>query len=160
LKWLTEAERELLKEYDDFDICEAFYEWLSTHYNGVVHGKDDSTYSISYNRMCSMESELKFKPRPTLGTAGRQALSEEGRLIHDELCKLYPGCDCLTYYKVVVGNVGTVYEGSDEDEAKRTYTEYVTQSKTPRSGRAAGESVTLMHGGEVHEEHTLEEGHV
>lgn len=43
---------------------------------------------------------------------------------------------------VTVGNIGTVYVGYDEMEAKQTYTEYVEQSRSGY-GRAAYEDVCL-----------------
>lgn len=51
-------------------------------------------------------------------------------------------------YEVLVGNIGTVYSGTDEDEAQRTYNRYCTLSMT-QNGRAAGESVTLFKDGEI-----------
>jgi hypothetical protein len=53
--------------------------------------------------------------------------------------------------EVVVGNVGSVYKGFSSLEADKTYKEYVKQSKSG-SGRAAGESVTLLVDGEVQNE--------
>jgi hypothetical protein len=50
-------------------------------------------------------------------------------------------------FEVVVGNIGTVYTGTDEDEADHVYDEYVEQSQSGR-GRAAGEDVTLFQDGE------------
>jgi hypothetical protein len=50
-------------------------------------------------------------------------------------------------YEVVVGNIGTVYSGSNERQAQKDYVEYVEQSKT-NYGRAAGESVTFFKDGE------------
>jgi len=55
-------------------------------------------------------------------------------------------------YEVIVGNIGCVYSGDDEDYSRRTFAEYVEQSVT-RYGRAAGESVTLMRNGEPIAEH-------
>jgi hypothetical protein len=49
-------------------------------------------------------------------------------------------------YEVVVGNIGTVYSGSNERQAQKDYVEYVEQSKT-NYGRAAGESVTFFKDG-------------
>jgi len=49
---------------------------------------------------------------------------------------------------VVVGNIGTVYDGSSRTEANRKFREYVKQSKETGC-RASGEEVTLFAGGEV-----------
>ena len=51
-------------------------------------------------------------------------------------------------YQVVVGNIGTVYEGTDKDKAQANYDEYERQSMTGY-GRAAGEPVCLMRDGDV-----------
>ena len=55
-------------------------------------------------------------------------------------------------YQVIVGNIGTVYDGDSWNEAKKTYGEYkrISQSGV---GRAGGESVTLMDGEEIKYEH-------
>jgi len=45
-------------------------------------------------------------------------------------------------YTVIVGNIGTVYSGHDQTEAKRIYDEYVLAAQKPY-GRAAGEDVVL-----------------
>lgn len=55
-------------------------------------------------------------------------------------------------YQVIVGNIGTVYDGSNMIEANRTYGEYKRQSLSG-IGRAGGESVTLMDGEEIKYEH-------
>lgn len=51
-------------------------------------------------------------------------------------------------YRVIVGNIGTVYEGGKWAEASSIYEEYVSQSKN-NYGRAAGEAVTLFIGNEI-----------
>lgn len=51
-------------------------------------------------------------------------------------------------YEVLVGNVGNVYSGSSEAEAREVFGEYARQSTT-RCGRAAGERVTLLVDGEI-----------
>lgn len=45
-------------------------------------------------------------------------------------------------YSVIVGNIGTVYDGADKREAARTFRHYVDQSKHS-FGAASGERVTL-----------------
>lgn len=55
-------------------------------------------------------------------------------------------------YEVVVGNIGTVWAGDDESDAREAFAEYVTQSRR-MYGRAAGESVTLFAEGEPLAEH-------
>jgi len=58
----------------------------------------------------------------------------------------------MAWYEVVVGNIGTVYDGNNPVEARKDYGEYVKQSKNGY-GRAAGESVTIFKDGDVHLEH-------
>lgn len=53
----------------------------------------------------------------------------------------------MNKYQVIVSNIGTVYDGNDEQEAKGAYDEYRTNSELAM-GRAAGEDVTLMADGE------------
>ena len=56
-------------------------------------------------------------------------------------------------YEVIVGNIGLVYRGSSFQEAKSTYSVYKSQSARG-SGRAGGETVTLMKDGELQWEFT------
>ncbi len=56
-----------------------------------------------------------------------------------------------TEWEVVVGNVGTVYSGPDEDEARAIHGEY---RQGGDYGRAAGEEVTLIHNGEIVDDST------
>ena len=55
-------------------------------------------------------------------------------------------------YEVLVGNIGSVYLGGNQIEARKIYREYVSQSKT-NYGRAGGEDVTLWEHGEIIREH-------
>lgn len=57
-------------------------------------------------------------------------------------------------YEVYVGNVGCVYNGPDSREAMDNYTHYANLSDSRRSGRAWGETVCLLHNGEITHEHT------
>ena len=56
-------------------------------------------------------------------------------------------------WTVVVGNIGTVYSGPDEVEARRRWEEYTKQSESGY-GRAAGEDVTLLVDGVVAKEYS------
>ena len=51
-------------------------------------------------------------------------------------------------FRVIVGNIGTVYDGNNYMIACKHYGEYKRQSKT-NYGRAGGESVTLWHHDEI-----------
>ena len=55
-------------------------------------------------------------------------------------------------WSVVVGNIGTVYTGSSELQARDDFASYVHHSRDGY-GRVAGEPVTLLHGGEIIAEH-------
>ncbi len=50
-------------------------------------------------------------------------------------------------YQVVVGNIGTVYDGPRADDALAIAGEYIAQSMA-EYGRAAGEPVTVFRDGE------------
>ena len=55
-------------------------------------------------------------------------------------------------YQVLVGNIGTVYDGDIEADARAAFVEY-RRASWAGDGRAAGEAVTLMSGGEPVEEY-------
>jgi len=59
-------------------------------------------------------------------------------------------------WEVVVGNIGTVYSGDDEKKAASVYKEYVRKSGE-KTGRAAGETVTLMEDGDIIKEESWDE---
>lgn len=56
-------------------------------------------------------------------------------------------------YRVIIGNIGTTYDGPRLKTALEHYEEYVRQSKSG-FGRAGHEPVTLMEGDEIKWEHT------
>lgn len=53
----------------------------------------------------------------------------------------------MARYQVIVGNLGTVYDGANPIEARREFGEMKRMSQAPL-GRASGEPVTLMMDGE------------
>ena len=53
----------------------------------------------------------------------------------------------MTHFNVVVGNIGTVYNGYNRREAEECMDEYIRHSKSGY-GRAAGEDVTIFENGE------------
>ncbi len=55
-------------------------------------------------------------------------------------------------YQVIVGNIGTVYDGASWGIARATFDDYATQS-CEGYGRAAHESVTMTEDGEPILEH-------
>lgn len=79
--------------------------------------------------------ENSVPPRGPRRTQFTSAM-EEGPVIHE----------------VVVGNIGTVYHGRDEQRAKDDFAEYKAQSETGY-GRAAGEQVTRIADGEPVDEY-------
>jgi len=58
----------------------------------------------------------------------------------------------MSKYQVVVGNVGTIYDGNRKKEALALYKSYVSLS-IHGYGRVKGESVTLLIDGEIEKEH-------
>ena len=73
---------------------------------------------------------------------------------HDEVADyLWTSPDSSHDYEVIVGNVGTVYSGSDATNAETIYAGYV-ETSLGSVGRASGEPVTLMQDGEPVREHT------
>lgn len=59
-------------------------------------------------------------------------------------------------YQVIVGNIGTVYDGDSWNDAKRDFGIYKRKS-IEGVGRASGESVVLMEDGEPRWEHPGEQ---
>ena len=55
-------------------------------------------------------------------------------------------------YEVIVGNIGTVYDGSDKGEAMQLFNDYVAISNR-QVGRTGGEPVTLLYDDEIIEEY-------
>lgn len=55
-------------------------------------------------------------------------------------------------WQVVVGNIGTVYEGTNGFEALKTFRSYVKDSRTGY-GKASGETVTMFKNGEIHRDY-------
>lgn len=54
-------------------------------------------------------------------------------------------------YQVIVGNIGTVYDGTNGFTAIKEYNSYIGLSKAP-FGRASGETVTLFKNDEIYKE--------
>lgn len=57
----------------------------------------------------------------------------------------------VKHWQVVVGNIGTVYDGTDRPTAMSTYAAYRSASRSGH-GRGAHENVTLLCDGEVFRE--------
>ena len=60
----------------------------------------------------------------------------------------------MSFYEVIVGNVGSVYHGKSRTTALATYESYVEISKEHVGARCYGEDVTLLVDGEIEREHT------
>ena len=65
----------------------------------------------------------------------------------DEVCDTHINMNDQDTYQVIVGNIGTVYDGDCLEKATATYNEYVEQSQSG-TGRAGNEEVTLFKSGE------------
>lgn len=55
-------------------------------------------------------------------------------------------------FRVIVGNIGTVYAGNNYMQAMAKFSSYAKDSRN-NYGRAAGEGVVLLHDGEIKREH-------
>ncbi len=60
----------------------------------------------------------------------------------------------MSTYEVIVGNVGSVYQGTSRVKALATYESYIEVSKEHDAARCYGEDVTLLADGEIEREHT------
>lgn len=58
----------------------------------------------------------------------------------------------MNNYQIIVGNVGTVYTGSNGFKVRKIYGNYKRQSQE-NYGRAAGENVTVLMNDDVLYEH-------
>src|SRR5208337_3324914 len=65
-----------------------------------------------------------------------------------------PGARIMSFYEVIVGNVGSVYHGRSRTTAFATYESYVEISKEHVGARCYGEDVILLVDGEIKKEHT------
>jgi len=63
----------------------------------------------------------------------------------------------VKHYQVIVGNIGTVYDGGSFIEAKQSYSDYCKQSRE-NYGRASGENVTMFCDNEIKWEHIGTQG--
>jgi hypothetical protein len=59
----------------------------------------------------------------------------------------------MRVYEVIVGNVGSVYQGWSRTKALATYESYVEISKEHVGARCYGDDVTLLCDGEIGQEH-------
>ncbi len=59
----------------------------------------------------------------------------------------------MSKYRVIVGNVGEVYDGASKVAAQDSYEAYVSQSRLNETGRVSGEAVTLFEDGDPILEH-------
>jgi hypothetical protein len=58
----------------------------------------------------------------------------------------------MNKFEVIVGNVGTVYNGNNYMQAMSAFSAYKKRSANGY-GRAAGEDVTMLHNGEIKHEY-------
>jgi len=64
----------------------------------------------------------------------------------------------MSKYQVIVGNVGTVYDGDDKSTALIDYFSCVEISKDTPGSRMFNEQVTLFEDGEILKEHIPSDG--
>jgi len=64
----------------------------------------------------------------------------------------------MSKYQVIVGNVGTVYDGDDKEQALKDYRACISLSRDCVAGRMSGEQVTLFEDGEILKEHIPSDG--
>ena len=74
------------------------------------------------------------------------------RALDYALDRVAVGRDAGVVWEVVVGNIGNVYCGPSEVQAKAKFTVYENQSRS-LVGRAGGEDVTLLRNNEIVREH-------
>ncbi len=60
----------------------------------------------------------------------------------------------MPVYEVIVGNVGSVYQGKSRVKALATYVAYVVINQEHDGARCYGEDVTLLIDGKIDREHT------
>ena len=72
------------------------------------------------------------------------------------LLRTHPKEITMSEYQVIVGNIGTVYDGPNPIEANKVYGTYKSLSQCD-VGRASGESVTVLRDGEIQHEHIGEQ---
>jgi len=77
--------------FDRFDICEAYYLWLTLHHDGKGYKKSDPRYWSSYGRLSTMQNALGYRPSALLAY---ETLTENGQAIYDNLCLRGGWCDC------------------------------------------------------------------
>ena len=62
--------------------------------------------------------------------------------------------DMKNQYEVIVGNIGTVYNGTNGFTAIKEYNQYIGLSRA-NYGRASGESITLLKNGDIYKEYLV-----
>jgi hypothetical protein len=67
---------------------------------------------------------------------------------------MYREPQIMSFYEVIVRNVGSVYHGKSRTTALATYESYVEISKEHVGARCYGEDVILLVDGEIEREHT------
>lgn len=60
----------------------------------------------------------------------------------------------MAQYEVIVGNVGTIYSGTDKELTEKRFDDYMRISQAG-IGRAGNEPVTLMKDGEIYIEYEV-----
>ncbi len=95
--------------------------------------------SVPHEPVGTLEGRVRAGTRELLQLAYTDAVSARTTVL-------------IRQYQVTVGNIGTIYSGTDETQADSMFQSYVENSKA-KGGRASGESVTLLIDGEVSREY-------
>ncbi len=117
---------------------------MSKHHIVVHRGSDQGDYVLATrDAFVNLADAVTFKS--TLDSAS------EPLIISGPFAELQFTTPVVRY-TVVVGNVGTVYDGTSRARADGNFNDYVKASKAP-FGRAAGEHVVMMADDEIVREH-------
>lgn len=121
-----------IDEILDMFGVEGFANECGTH--GVSYANTGDTYAPT---MCLVDEE-------------RWVVASWGALVEDGTCD-YDQSDDSSDWEVTVGNIGCVYRGTNEHEAREHFASYSRDSRE-NYGRASGEPVALLENGAIVDE--------
>lgn len=131
--------------FDDMAALQYGHEyWFVSHGDGKARRcRVSSAVKRWQTRPADLEVSVKYGMYESCRIAWRNGERIDGPALYVE----------TPTYTVIVGNVGTVYDGTDAAVAQTKFHTYIEASKSD-VGRASGESVTLMRDGEIVDEYT------
>jgi hypothetical protein len=150
----------------------AKYEVIVGNIGTVYSGDDETEAHKTYDeyREQSQEGYGRAVGEPVTLLEDGEYVKDYWPVPHSDAC---PGCAKLrltshrtsqprrfqvSRYCVVVGNIGTVYDGDDDIEAHKTWATYVKQSQAG-TGRAAGEEVVMFKDDDMFRSYYPEDDH-